>query len=135
MNERRERGFATRSIHEGEEPNLLEGGFGDVSVPIHLSSTFARKRVEEPTGGFEYSRSGNPTRRALEQRLASLEGAQYGLAFSSGMGAETTVLLSLQQGETPLLSKENTTNWSTWTGLRHALVQGNSYLSIIATRG
>jgi cystathionine gamma-lyase len=87
--------FATKAIHSGEEPNLKEGGSGDVVVPIHLSSTFARRDVDRPTGGYEYSRSGNPTRDALEKRLAVLENARYGLAFGSGLGAETTVLLSL----------------------------------------
>ncbi len=92
--------FATKAIHAGEEPNLKEGGSGDVVVPIHLSSTFARKDVDKPTGGYEYSRSGNPTRDALEKRLAVLENAKYGLAFGSGLGAETTVLLSLlKQGD------------------------------------
>lgn len=92
--------FATRAIHAGEEPNLKEGGSGDVVVPIHLSSTFARKEVDKPTGGYEYSRSGNPTRDALEKRLAALENAKHGLAFGSGLGAETTVLLSLlKQGD------------------------------------
>jgi cystathionine gamma-lyase len=87
--------FATKAIHIGEEPNLMEGGSGDVAVPIHLSSTFARKDVDRPTGGYEYSRSGNPTRDALEKRLAALENAKYGLAFGSGLGAETTLALSL----------------------------------------
>jgi cystathionine gamma-lyase len=87
--------FATKAIHIGEEPNLKEGGSGDVAVPIHLSSTFARKDVDRPTGGYEYSRSGNPTRDALEKRLAALESAKYGLAFGSGLGAETTLALSL----------------------------------------
>ena len=87
--------FATRAVHTGEEPNLRDGGSGDVVIPIHLSSTFARKDVDKPTGGYEYSRSGNPTRDALEKRLATLENAKYGLAFSSGLGAETTLLLSL----------------------------------------
>jgi cystathionine gamma-lyase len=87
--------FATKAIHIGEEPNLKEGGSGDVAVPIHLSSTFARKDVDRPTGGYEYSRSGNPTRDALEKRLAALENAKYGLAFGSGLGAETTLALSL----------------------------------------
>jgi cystathionine gamma-lyase len=64
-------------------------------VPIHLASTFARRDVDEPTGGFEYSRSGNPTRFALEKKLAAIENARYGLAFSSGLGAETTLCLSL----------------------------------------
>ncbi|MFB3091648.1 MAG: PLP-dependent transferase, partial [Dehalococcoidia bacterium] len=92
-------GFATRAIHDGEEPNLRDGGYGDVVSPIHLASTFARQLVDEPTSGLEYSRSGNPTRHALERRIASLEGAEHGLAFSSGLGAETTVLLSLKQGD------------------------------------
>ncbi len=87
--------FATRSIHVGEEPNLTSGGSGDVVLPIHLSTTFARREIEHPTGGYEYSRSGNPTRGGLEQRLASLENAKYGLAFSSGLAAESTVILSL----------------------------------------
>ena len=85
--------FATKTVHVGEEPNF--NGSGDVAVPIHLSSTFARKDVDRPTGGYEYSRSGNPTRDALEKRLAALENARYGLAFGSGLAAETTVLLSL----------------------------------------
>ncbi len=87
--------FATRSIHVGEEPNLTSGGSGDVVLPIHLSTTFARREIEHPTGGYEYSRSGNPTRGGLEQRLASLENAKYGLAFSSGLAAESTIILSL----------------------------------------
>lgn len=87
--------FATRAIHAGEEPNFKEGGSGDVVIPIHLSSTFAREVVDKPTGGYEYSRSGNPTRDALEKRLAVLENARYGLAFGSGLAAETTLLLSL----------------------------------------
>ena len=89
------RGFSTNAIHAGEEPNFREGGTGDVVVPIHLSTTFARKKVSEPTGGYEYTRSSNPTRKALETKLASLDNAKYGLAFSSGLAAETTVLLSL----------------------------------------
>jgi cystathionine gamma-lyase len=91
----REYGFATKAIHVGEEPNLREGGYGDVVVPIHLATTFARKEVDKPTGGYEYSRTGNPTRDALEKRLAALENAKFGLAFASGLAAETTILLSL----------------------------------------
>ncbi len=87
--------FATKAIHIGETPNLAEGGSGDVVVPIHLSSTFARKKVDVPTQGYEYSRSGNPTRDALEKKLAALENARYGLAFASGLAAETAVLMTL----------------------------------------
>jgi cystathionine gamma-lyase len=87
--------FETKAIHVGEEPNFREGGSGDVSVPIHLSSTFARKEVEKPTGGYEYSRSGNPTRHALEKRLEALEDARFALAFSSGLAAEVAVCTTL----------------------------------------
>jgi cystathionine gamma-lyase len=87
--------FETKAIHVGEEPNFREGGSGDVVVPIHLSSTFARKEVEKPTGGYEYSRSGNPTRNALEQRLAALENSRFALAFSSGLAAETVICMTM----------------------------------------
>lgn len=88
-------GFDTKAIHAGEEPDFDGHPSGDVVVPIHLASTFARRDVDEPTGGFEYSRSGNPTRHALEKKLAAIENARFGLAFSSGLGAETTLCLSL----------------------------------------
>jgi cystathionine gamma-lyase len=87
--------FETAAIHVGEEPNMQEGGSGDVAIPIHLSSTFARRKVDRPTGGYEYSRTSNPTRHALEMRLAALEDAKFGLAFSSGLGAETSLFLAL----------------------------------------
>nr|MDO8081138.1 cystathionine gamma-synthase [Candidatus Freyarchaeota archaeon] len=87
--------FATKAIHIGEEPDLREGGSGDVVIPIHMSSTFARREVDKPTGGYEYSRTGNPTRHALEKRLAVLENAKYGLAFASGLAAEATLAMSL----------------------------------------
>ncbi len=87
--------FETKAIHVGEEPNLKEGGSGDVVVPIHLATTFARKEVEKPTGGYEYSRSGNPTRHALEKRLAALENAGFALAFSSGLAAEAVICMTL----------------------------------------
>jgi len=87
--------FSTKAIHAGEEPNLEPGGTGDVVVPIHLSTTYARKKLEEPTRGYEYSRSANPTRDALEKKLAALEDAKYGLAFASGLAAETTLMMAL----------------------------------------
>jgi len=94
MPPRREKfGFGTRAVHAGEEPNLK--ATGDVVSPIHMSATFARRDVDRPTGGLEYSRTGNPTRIALEARLASLECAKHALAFSSGMAAETTLMLSV----------------------------------------
>jgi len=88
-------GFATKAIHTGEEPDFSEGSPGDVVSPIHLSTTFARKKVDEPTLGYDYTRSLNPTRKALEAKLAALENAKYGLAFSSGLAAESTILLAL----------------------------------------
>jgi len=87
--------FVTKAIHVGEEPDFRDGSSGDVVIPIHLSTTFARKDVEEPTGGYEYSRTDNPTRHALEKKLAALENAKFGLAFASGLAAEATLLLSL----------------------------------------
>jgi cystathionine gamma-lyase len=87
--------FATKAIHCGEEPNLKEGGCGDVVTPIHLAATFARKEIDKPTGGYEYARTDNPTRNALEKRLSVLENAKYGLAFASGLAAETTLSLAL----------------------------------------
>jgi cystathionine gamma-lyase len=87
--------FETKTVHVGEDPDFRDGGSGDVVVPIHLSSTFARSKVDEPTAGYEYSRSGNPTRDALEARFAALENAKYGLAFSSGMAAEATLCFSV----------------------------------------
>lgn len=91
--------FATKAIHVGNEPNLKDGGSGDVVIPIHLSTTFARRKVDKPTAGYDYSRSGNPTRYALEKNLASLENGKYGFAFSSGLAAITNVLLLLQKGD------------------------------------
>ncbi len=87
--------FETKALHIGEEPNLSEGGSGDVVSPLHLTSTFARNKIDEPPKGYEYSRSSNPTRNALEKRLASLENGKYCTAFASGLAATTTVLLSL----------------------------------------
>ncbi len=87
--------FGTRAIHIGEEPDFREGSSGDVVATIHLSTTFARKDVEMPTGGYEYSRTKNPTRDVLEKKIASLENGKFGLAFSSGMAAESTIVFSL----------------------------------------
>jgi cystathionine gamma-synthase len=84
-------GFETRAIHAGQEPDPVTGA---VVTPISLASTFAQEAVGEHRG-FEYGRTGNPTRTALETCVASLEGAAHGLAFSSGMAAEDTVLRAL----------------------------------------
>jgi cystathionine gamma-lyase len=81
--------FPTRAIHAGDD---LENPTGTVVVPIYQVSTF---RQTQSGGGYVYSRTGNPTRTALETCLASLEEANYALAFASGMAAITTLLLSL----------------------------------------
>lgn len=91
--------FSTKAIHVGGEPNFKDGGTGDVVVPIHLSTTFARKKVNVPTAGLEYSRSGNPTRFALEKNLASLENGKFAFAYASGLSAITNILLLLSKGD------------------------------------
>ena len=88
--------FDTRSIHVGERPEFLEGSKGEVVAPIYLSSTYARKQVKNPRQ-FQYSRSDNPTRFALEKRYASLEQTKYGLGFASGLAAEATLLFTLMK--------------------------------------
>lgn len=95
MKENRTFQFETRAIHAGEEPDMREGASGDVAAPIHLSTTFARHEVDIPTAGYEYTRSLNPTRHALEVKLAAIENAAYGLAFSSGLAAESAVVMGL----------------------------------------
>ncbi len=94
LNNNKQEGFSTRAIHAGEKPDFREGATGDVVKPIHLATTFARKNVDLPTAGYEYTRSLNPTRKALEEKLASLEKAKYGLAFASGLAAETAIIHS-----------------------------------------
>src|SRR6476661_8187761 len=88
-------GFETRAIHEGQPPDPFTGA---VVTPITLSSTFVHEEVGRHSG-YEYSRSGNPTRRAYEECLASLEGALDGFAFASGMAAEDAVLRLLAPGQ------------------------------------
>lgn len=87
------KGFSTRSIHEAEDPRETKDG--DVIAPIHLSTTFAKENIEDVERGHVYSRTSNPTRCKLERKLASLENGEFGLAFASGMAAETAILLSL----------------------------------------
>jgi cystathionine gamma-synthase len=82
-------GFATRAIHAGQEPDPLTGA---VTVPIYQTSTYKQDGVGGLRGGYEYSRSANPTRTALETALAALEGGARGLAFASGLAAEDTLL-------------------------------------------
>jgi cystathionine gamma-synthase len=82
-------GFSTRAIHAGQTPDPTTGS---VIVPIHATSTYAQDGVGGLRDGFEYSRTGNPTRTALETCLAALEGGRHGRAFASGMAATDAVL-------------------------------------------
>jgi cystathionine gamma-synthase len=87
--QRTERGLATKAIHAGFAPDPRTGA---VNTPIYASSTFAQDGVGGLRGGFEYARTGNPTRQSLESALAAVEEAAYGRAFSSGMGATDCAL-------------------------------------------
>ena len=91
----RDDGFETRAIHAGQEPDETTGA---VIPPISLSTTFAQRAVGEHQG-YEYARSGNPTRAALEACVAALEGAAHGLAFASGLAAEDALLRLLGAGD------------------------------------
>lgn len=99
---RRGWGFETRAIHIGQEPDPVTGA---VVPPISLATTFAQTEAGEHAG-FEYSRTANPTRQALEACLASLEGAAYGFAFASGMAAEDAVLRGLLPGDHVILPRD-----------------------------
>ena len=87
------KGFSTKAIHVGEDPR--EHQYGDVVTPIHLATTYGKERVEDVEKGYVYSRTANPTRDKLEKKLAVLENAKYALAFSSGLAAESTIILAL----------------------------------------
>jgi len=87
--------FETRAIHAGQEPERTTGA---VTVPVFQTSTYQQDAIGKPRG-FEYSRTDNPTRQALEKALASLEGGEYGLAFASGVAATTAVLHLLKPGD------------------------------------
>jgi cystathionine gamma-synthase len=83
------RGFSTNAIHAGQDP---DPSTGDVITPIHVSSTFAQDGVGGLRSGYEYSRSANPTRTALQECLAALEGGRHAVAFGSGMGASDVLM-------------------------------------------
>ncbi|CAN5354401.1 cystathionine gamma-synthase [soil metagenome] len=95
-------GFATRAIHAGQDP---EPRTGAVAVPVFQTSTFAQPAVGEHLG-WDYARSGNPTRDALEESLASLEGGRFGFAFASGSAAQDAVIRSLAPGDHVLIAPD-----------------------------
>src|SRR5262249_878978 len=94
--------FATRAIHVGQEP---ESATGAITVPIFHTSSFG-ERAPGIHKGYDYSRTDNPTRTALQTALASLETAQYCLAFSSGMGAAATAMLLFKRGDHVVSSRD-----------------------------
>jgi cystathionine gamma-synthase len=94
--------FETRAIHAGQDPEEL---YGAVNVPIYQTSTYAQEAVGAPKR-WDYGRGGNPTREAFQVALAALEGGTHGFAFASGMGAEATLLLTLQPGDHVVLADD-----------------------------
>lgn len=95
-------GFETRAIHVGQEPDPVTGA---VTVPVYQTSTYAQDAVGKDRG-FEYSRTGNPTRQALETSVAALEGGGFGRAFASGMAAEDTILRLLAPGDHVIMGND-----------------------------
>lgn len=88
--------FETLAIHAGQEPDPNNGA---VMTPVYLTSTYKQDGIGKPRQGYEYSRTLNPTRKALQDCLAKLESGQWGLAFASGMAATDTVLRMLSNGD------------------------------------
>src|SRR3954462_11564277 len=91
--------FETLAIHDGQEPDSATGA---VTVPIYQTSTFVQEAVGKHKG-YDYARVANPTRTALQECLASLESADHGIAFSSGLGATTTVMHLVDPGQRVVL--------------------------------
>lgn len=88
-------GFSTKAIHTGQEPDAATGA---TITPIYQTSTFTQEKIGV-TKGYDYSRSDNPTREVLEKAIAALENGAYGLAFASGLAAETAILSLLKPGD------------------------------------
>src|SRR6187549_2602912 len=92
-------GFSTTAIHAGNEPDPTTGA---VSVPIYQTSTYAQESLGK-NKGYEYARTQNPTRSALERNIAALENARFGFAFASGMAAIDAVLKLVKAGDHVIL--------------------------------
>jgi cystathionine beta-lyase/cystathionine gamma-synthase len=88
--------FATKAIHDGQEPDPRTGA---VNVPVWFSSTFKQDGIGNFRSGFEYARTGNPSRQSLETTIAALEDAQYAACFASGSAATAAILNLLQPGD------------------------------------
>ena len=94
-NDKKSPGFSTLAVHAGVEPDPSTGA---IMTPVYMSSTYVQEGIGQHKG-YEYSRSSNPTRDALEAAFAALEGGQHGLAFSSGLAAVDAVLMTLRPGD------------------------------------
>jgi cystathionine beta-lyase/cystathionine gamma-synthase len=97
------RGFATRAIRTGQDPCKATGS---TVVPVYQTATFTQDAVGQSRAGFDYSRSGNPTRQALERQLADLEGARFAAAFGSGMAAVNGACSILSAGDHIVSTKD-----------------------------
>ncbi len=95
--------FETRTVHAGAEPDAASGA---VVPPIHLATTFKQDGVGGTRGGYEYARTGNPTRAALEAAIAELEAGEHGIAYASGMAATQNLLYLLDPGDRILMSDD-----------------------------
>lgn len=94
-------GFSTKAIHAGQRPDPTTGS---IMMPVHLTSTYVQQELGKHKG-YEYSRVSNPTRTALEQNIAALEGGKHGLAFGSGMAAIDSIFRLLKPGDHVVLSR------------------------------
>ena len=101
MSDMKKTGFATRAIHDGQEPDEYSGA---VSVPIYATSTYVQDELGKPRHGYEYARVTNPTRTRLEQNIASLEGGRSAHVFASGMAAINALCTTLVAGDHVLCS-------------------------------
>ena len=95
--------FETLAVHAGASPDPETGA---VVPPIQMSTTFKQDGVGGLRGGFEYGRSGNPTRKALEEAICVLEGGAHGLAYASGLAATQNILYLLEPGDRLLMSDD-----------------------------
>ena len=93
--------FSTKAVHAGQRPDPVTGS---IMMPVHLTSTYVQEELGK-NKGYEYSRVSNPTRTALEQNIAALEGGKHGLAFGSGMAAIDSIFRLLKPGDHVLLSR------------------------------
>ncbi len=93
----------TLTVHAGQEPDTATGA---VAPPIYQTSTFAQEGVGRPTGGWEYARTGNPTRQRLEDAVAILEGGEHGLAFASGSATAAAIAGLVRPGEQVIISDD-----------------------------